>query len=29
MLTHLPLLKAVFDPRIEAILSRLPADDGQ
>ena len=29
MLTLLPVLKEVFDPRIEAILDRLPADDGR
>ena len=28
MLGHLPRLKAVFDPRIEAILGRLPAGNG-
>ena len=29
MITRLPMLKAVFDPRIEAILNPLPAHDGQ
>lgn len=29
MLAHLPVLKAVFDPRIRAILGRLSGDDGQ
>ena len=28
MLGHLPRLKAVFDPRIEAIRGRLPAGNG-
>ena len=28
MLDHLPRLKAVFDPRVEAILGRLPVGDG-
>lgn len=29
MLTHLPVLREVFHPRIEAILDHPPADDGQ
>ena len=28
MLDHLPRLKAVFAPRVEAILGRLPVGDG-
>ena len=28
MLGHLPRLKAVFAPRVEAILGRLPAGNG-